>query len=118
MNRKTSTLLSLGISLALIAVGIWFLGHHQNSFGYADNRWFMPSHMVMGDGGMGIVMVLFWMAILSAIGLVISGIVSNHQSSDNNDDNPWSDPEQILKKRYARGEIDKSKFEEMKRDLL
>ncbi len=118
MNRRTSTLMSLGISVALIAAGIWFLWNHQNSFGYGDGGWVMPYHMMMAGPGMGIVMILFWAAVLSAIGLVISGVISNHRSSERTDNQVLSDAEQILKQRYARGEIDKSQFEAMKHELF
>ena len=33
MERKTSTLMSLSISLGLIAVGIWILYAYHNGFG-------------------------------------------------------------------------------------
>jgi len=118
MKRNTSTLMSLGISIALIAAGIWFLCNHQNNFGYGDSGWAMTGNMMTGGGGMGIVMILFWVAVLSAIGLVISGVISNHRSSDSPDNKELTDAEQILKQRYARGEINKSQFEAMKHELL
>jgi putative membrane protein len=117
MNRKTSTLMSLGISIALIAAGIWFLCNHQNSLGYGDGSWVMPNHLMTGGEGMGFVMVLFWVAVLSAIGLVISGVIFNRRSSKNTDSEVSSDAVEILKQRYARGEIDKSQFEAMKHEL-
>jgi putative membrane protein len=114
MNRKTTTLLSLGISVALIAAGIWFLYNSHNRFGYGNGRWAMPYHMMAGGGGgMGIVMVLFWLCVLSAVALMISGVISNHQSSTSAGSNAL----EILRQRYARGEIDKIQFEEMQRDL-
>ena len=73
MNRKASTLLSLGISIALIAGTIWFLFNHQNSFGYGNSTWIMPHHMTIGGGGMGIIMILFWVAVIAAIVMVVSG---------------------------------------------
>jgi putative membrane protein len=117
MDRKTSTLLSLGISIALIAAGIWVLCNHQNSLGYGGGRWIMPNHFMMRGGGLGIVMILFWVAVLAAIGLVISGIISNRRPWHNPDNEVLTDPVEILKQRYARGEIDKSHFEAMKHEL-
>jgi len=118
MNRKASTLLSLGISIALIAAGIWILWNHQNSFSHGDGGWTMPYHMMMVGPGMGIVMVLFWVAVLAAIGLLISSVISNHRFPDSTDNEVLSDTEQILVQRYASGEIDKSQFESMKHELL
>ncbi len=106
MNRKTSTLLSLGISIALIAVGIWFLCNHQNNFGYGDGGWTMPYHMMIGGGGLGIVTFLFWVAVLSAIGLVISGVISNYRSSGRTGSEKSSHPVKSLNQHSARGKSD------------
>ena len=117
MNRKTSTLLSLGISIALIAVGIWFLCNHQNNLGYGDGGRTIPYPMMISGGGMGVVMILFWVTVLSAIGLVVSGMISNRRSSGRRDSEISSDAVNSLKQRHSRGEVDKSKSEAMKRDL-
>jgi len=117
MNRKTSTLLSLGISIALIAVGIWFLCNHQNNLGYGDGDWTMPYHMMIAGGGMEIVIILFWIAVLSAIALVVTGVISNCRSSDRNGSHKSSHSVRSLNPHTARGKIDKSRFEAMKRNL-
>jgi len=117
MNRKTSTLLSLGISIALIAGTLWFLFNHQNSFGFGYRGWIMPHHMTIGGGGMGIIMILFWVAVIAAIVLVVSGIVSDRRSAGGPDYRKPPDALEILKRRYARGEIDGAQYESMKREL-
>lgn len=117
MNRKASTLLSLGISIALIAGTIWFLFNHQNSFGYGNGRWIMPHHMTIGGGGMGIIMILFWVAVIAAIAMVVSGILSGRPSTDSPNNRKAPDALEILKTRYARGEIDKTQYQSMKREL-
>ena len=120
MNRKVSTLLSVGISIALIVGAIWFLFYHQNSFSYGNGHWIMPHHMTIGGGGMGLIMILFWVAVIAAIAIVISGIFSGRS------DRPFRDrpshPNQpdaleILKARYAKGEIDKAQYQSMKQEL-
>ena len=119
MNTKTSTLISLGISVALIAAGIWFLYNHHNYFGYGDGDWIMPHHMMMGGGGMGIIMILFWVAVLTAVGLLVSGLISRRSSSDDTVRNESVDFSalEILKQRYASGEISKFEYENMRQDL-
>lgn len=118
MNRKGSTLLSLGISIALIAGAIWFLFNHQNSFGYGNGRWIMPHHMIIGGGGMGIVMILFWVAVITAIAMVVSGAISfGRRTTGDPDIGKSSDALEILKGRYARGEIDKEQYRTMKHEL-
>jgi hypothetical protein len=50
MNRKTSTLLSLGISAVLIAAAIWLLYRHNAGMWIGDSRWSMGyHHMIGGD---------------------------------------------------------------------
>lgn len=119
MNRKTSTTISLGISVALIAAGIWFLYNHYYYFGYGDSGWNMPRHMMMGDGGMGIIMILFWVVLLTAVVLLASGLIPRRRFWDQNGGKPMagSDALEILKRRYASGEISKIEYENIKQDL-
>ncbi len=68
---------------------------------------------MMGWGPWGVfIMTLFWLALLVlvivAIVYLVSRITGRSQES----------PIEILKKRYARGEIDKEEFERMKKDLM
>ena len=109
-------MISLGISVALIAVVIWFLYNYHNNFGYSTNRWIMPHHMMRG-GGMGMVMILFWVVVLGAVALLISGLVSGCRSSGGTGGSPLPDALQILKQRYANGEIDSAQFNVMRQDL-
>lgn len=118
MNRKTSTLISLGISVALIAAGILFLYSHHNYMGYGA-KWIRPHHMMMTGGGMGLIMVLFWVVLLTAVVLLISGMITRRHFEGHSVGNPEaeSDALNILKQRYANGELTKMEFEQMKRDL-
>ena len=117
MKSRSSTFFSLGISAALIAAGIWFLaGHHTwFGYGYGGGRWTMPHNMMMG-GGMGIVMTIFWVVLIAALVLLISGTVNGRRTSEGRRDH-LLDAIEILKARYARGEIDKSEFEAKCRDI-
>ena len=51
-------------------------------------------------------------------GLVFLFIKLFNADSDNNDNASLTSPVQILKERYARGEINRAEFESMKRDLV
>jgi putative membrane protein len=117
MNRKTSTLLSLGISIALIADTLWFLFNHPNSFGFGNAHWIMPHHMTTGGDGMGFIMIFFWVAVIAAIVTVVSGIASGRHSTNGPDNVKSSGALEILKGRYARGEIDQGQYQSMKREL-
>jgi hypothetical protein len=60
MNRKTSTLISVGISLSLIAAGIWFI--HDHLAGLELNTRSRPEthHAIMANGR-GVIMFVVWM---------------------------------------------------------
>ncbi|MBI2918117.1 MAG: SHOCT domain-containing protein [Chloroflexi bacterium] len=78
---------------------------------------------MMGPGMMGgfgwgwsspIFMVIFWGLIIWGIAAVAGGIC---QPSGGNFPSRPDSPLEVLKKRYARGEISKEEFEAMRRDL-
>lgn len=117
MNRKGSTLLSLGISVALIAASILFLYNHHVNLGYGNTHWMMPHHMISNGYGMGIIVFLFWGAVLAATILIVSGALSNRHTSHPHHHEPHADSLEILKQRYARGEINKAQFESMRHEL-
>jgi putative membrane protein len=117
MKTKKNTLMSLGISLALIAAGIWFLSYHMNFLNYGNSGWNMTNHMMIGGGSMGIVMILFWLAVIAAIALVVSGLLSGTHAAGSAERSSPPDSQDILKRRYANGEIDDSQYETMKHHL-
>jgi len=66
----------------------------------------------MGWGG-GIGMILFWTIIIVLVVFLIKWFTSQSKRGLEKKDSPMD----ILKRRYARGEIDKKEFEEKKNDL-
>ena len=75
----------------------------------------MGHHGMMG-GGMGTMMLLFWILIIGALVLFISAIVNGFGGSRQNR-NEVNEPLNILRQRYARGEIGKADYEKMRREL-
>jgi len=69
--------------------------------------------MMDGYGwGWGLLMMLFWaLVIIAIVILLVRGLSQNDQKSK--DDNSLS----IAKNRYAKGEITKKEFEQLKKDL-
>jgi putative membrane protein len=86
--------------------------------GYGD--WHMGPGM-MGGWGMGwfgsIFMLIFWGLIIVGLVLLIKWLIQTTKKGPEAAHSGYRALE-ILKERYARGEIGKEEFEEKKRDLL
>ena len=70
-------------------------------------------HMFDGMGGGWWMMILWWVIIIAAIVLLV-----RYAASTNTNTPQEKSALDILKERYARGEIDKEEFREKKQDLL
>ncbi len=76
-------------------------------FGYPGNNW-------MGYGVSWVFQVAFWLIII----WVIYALVKRSRHSDESDSGSGrSSALDILKQRYAKGEITKKEFEEIKKDI-
>lgn len=75
-------------------------------------HWFGEYGYGMGHGFGWIFMLLFWI-------VIIAGIVFLIRSFQKKDEGGESKPraEEILKQRYARGEIDKEEYERIREDI-
>jgi putative membrane protein len=121
--RRSNPWLKWGVVAAALAAGLWlFYSWDYGPMNSFRSYWNMDrggygGHMMSYGGyGMGIGMLLFWGLIIFLIVALISGSFSKWQDSSL----PGSqvdDALQILKKRYARGDIDKAEFDAMRRDL-
>jgi putative membrane protein len=88
---------------------------------------FGPMHMwgTYGDGvgwgavGLlgGVVMILWWVLVAVAIVVFIRWLMRQGQGGHGGHGDHQKSPMEILKERYAKGEIDKAEFEEKKKDL-
>jgi len=65
--------------------------------------------------GMGLGMWVFWLAVIVVVVLVIKQLVGH--STGQSGAPPTEDALEILRKRYARGEIDVREFERIKKEL-
>jgi putative membrane protein len=81
--------------------------------------WGQPIARGYGYGGIGLIspflVVLFWAAVIF---LFIALVKGYHKSAENDFEEGSGKALNILKERYAKGEIDKKKFDEMKKDIL
>ncbi|HHE54813.1 MAG TPA: SHOCT domain-containing protein [Caldithrix abyssi] len=67
---------------------------------------------------MGFGMGFGWIISLILIAVGIWFVIRLNQNQNNKGDSLDQDPLEIVKNRYARGEISKAEFERMKNDLL
>ena len=78
------------------------------------NGWHMGPGM-MGGWGMGWIMLVFWILVLVGLILIIKWLLQ--MSSGDKKLTGGSRAIDILKERYARGEINKAEFQAIKKDL-
>lgn len=65
-------------------------------------------------GGMWPLSILFWILVVAGVVLIVRGLTARDGQEKTS---PAESPLDILKTRYAKGEIDKETFETMKRDI-
>jgi len=116
MNKNIKTALIIGgIIIAILVILPTVFGAIFGWQGYGYGM--MGPGMMGGFGGMWLMpifMVIFW-------GLVIWGIVAlvrGLSKGDGGSSAPSDSALEILKKRYAQGEITKQEYEEKKKDLI
>lgn len=115
MSQSTKTALLIGgIALALL-VGVPLLWGGLS--GWQGDGWGMMGPGMMGGFGfMGfgaVFMVLFWGLIIWAVVAFTQGFHPGAWGESRNQDSAL----EVLKRRYARGDISKEEYEEKKRDL-
>lgn len=119
---KTSTrfiwiVIAVLLGLGLLVVGFLLSRTGWGMFGYGPGMMDGNFGFGMMPGFGGIFMILFWVAIIALVVWLISSLVSRSNSQTSSGLPPAESALDILKKRYARGEITKEQFDEMRRDL-
>ena len=114
-NLKTALIIG-GIIVVILIVLPIVLGAVS---GWQGGGWGMMGPGMMGGFGwwwfMPIFMILFWGLVIWGIVALVRGL-SGSRGPDSTP--PAADSAlEVLKKRYARGEIDKEEYEEKKKDL-
>jgi putative membrane protein len=111
MTMKKAWQFTVGSSLGL------FISTATNAFaqwGGGYGGWGHGPGMMGGYGGFGfIIMIAFWVAVIVGIVFLVRWLATSTRGGGSTES-----ALEILKKRYAQGEIDKKEFEQKKKDLL
>ncbi len=112
-NLRTVLIISVIIVAILIILSV-VIGYFW--VGQGDGYGMMGPGMMEGFGFM-FLMPIVWIVVL---GLIIWAVVTAIHSSRESDStaHKTDSPLEILKRRYAQGEIDKEEYQEKKKDLL
>ena len=118
MDKGLKTALIIGgviLAIALIVPTIIGAFTGWQGYGYGG---MMGSGMMGGFGAMGL-MGIFWIVV---VGLIIWAVVAaargTGQTGGSDSASHSESSLEILKRRYARGEINKAEYEEKKKDLV
>ena len=99
------------IGLGLLLGGFWLSRIGWGSFGFGRFG------MMGGFGFGGVPMILFWIVMIVLGVWLISSLAPHTNNQPPSNVPPAESALDILQKRYARGEITKEQYEEMRRDL-
>ena len=112
MSRGTQIFLAILGILALVALGMSIAAAVQGpALGIGPHGYFYPWQSGLWLGAMVLWMLLFWALVIGGIVWLISALRSREAP-----EGP-EDPLETLRRRYARGEITREQYEEMRRDL-
>jgi putative membrane protein len=113
MNQNLKIVLIIGgITVAILIISSVVPGFLWGWQGYG-----MMGPGMMGGYGTMFIMPILWIVVL---GLIIWAVVASVRSSSETggqDSSKTDSALEVLKRRYARGDINKEEFEEKKRDL-
>lgn len=118
MNRNVNRALIIGgVAVAILVLLPLVLGLFSGGQGYGYGGMMGPG--MMGGYGWGwfmpIIMILFWGLIIWAIVELVRGTTGYRSGDPSGRSDTALD---VLKKRYARGEISKEEFEDKKKDIV
>lgn len=108
----------------LFIVSAGLLLFFNGTFAHAEDSWQRSFYWNGGPWGFGvgscfviplILMIAFWVAVIAGIVYFVKWVIATGKRHETP---PGETALDILKKRYARGEISKEEFEKVKQDIL
>ncbi len=119
MDKGLKTALIIGgVILAIVLIVPTVIGAFTGWQGGGWGYGMMGPGMMGGFGAMGL-MGVFWIVVLGLIIWAVVAAARGTGQAGSSDSASHSDSSlEILKRRYARGEINKAEYEEKKKDLV
>ena len=115
MDKSIKTALIIGgVIIVLIVVLPLVFGL---IWGGQYGGWGMMGPGMMGGFGWMAIMPVLWIVVLGLIIWAVVAAVRGSSESRSSDSSKADSALEVLKRRYARGEINKEEYEEKKRDL-
>ena len=115
MDKNIKTALIIGGIIVVVAIILPSIMGAVSGGQYGG--WGMMGPGIMGGFGWGwlmpIFMILFWGLVIWGIVALVRGLSGSRGSDSSTTDSAL----ELLKRRYARGEINKEEYEEKKKDL-
>ncbi len=113
-NMKTALIIGGIIVVVLIVPPLVFGLIWGGQYG----SWGMMGPGMMGGFGWMAIMPVLWIVVLGLIIWAVVVAVRGSSESRSSDSSKADSALEVLKRRYARGEIDKEEYEEKKKDLV
>ena len=116
MDKNIKTALIIGGIVIAILIIVPLVFGAVSGWQYGD--WGMMGPGMMGGFGWGwfmpIFMIIFWGLVIWAVVALVRGLSQSRGSDSSTADSAL----EVLKRRYARGEINKEEYNEKKKDLV
>jgi putative membrane protein len=116
MNRGTKTAIIIGGIIVGLVIIVPLIVGLVSDWGYGG-WWGMMRPGMMGGFGFMWLMPVFWVIILGLIIWAIVAAVGRPGESSSQGSSKTDSALEILKQRYARGEINKEEYEQKKKDI-
>jgi putative membrane protein len=119
-SMRTSNVIMLIGAVVLVVLLLALFGGGMMGWGWGMSG---PGHMWGWNGGtwwsfgMMLGMLLFWLLIIAGLVFGISLLMRGDSTDRGRAGDDRQQPLDILRERYARGEISREEFEQMRRDL-
>jgi putative membrane protein len=116
MNKNVRTALIIGGTILGVIIILFFAFGAISGWQY--DGWGMMGPGMMGGFGWMWLILVFWILILGLIIWAVVALVRGLSEPKGSGSSRADSALELLKKRYARGEIDKQEYEEKKKDLV